>query len=108
MCTAFPLFAIFTILSIEMPGEPCAFRDNLDYNASTYKTIYGVPDINTCCRFCKKDNACVKFTYEENDQNNNNRRECFLKLRDASKEATVGFMSSPGYMRACSCEKGTR
>ena len=91
-----------------MPGEPCVFSDNLDYNTSTYKTIHGVPDINACCRFCKEDSTCVKFTYEEEDKNNNNRRECFLKIKEASKEATVGVISSPGYMWACSCEKGTR
>ena len=89
-----------------MPGQPCAFSDNLDYNASTYKTIHGVPDINACCRLCKEDSTCVKFKYEEEDKNNNNRRECFLKIIEASKEATVGVVSSPEYMMACSCEKG--
>ena len=89
-----------------MPGQPCAFSDNVDYNASTDKTIYGVPDINTCCRLCKNDSTCVKFTYEKEDKNNNHRRECFLEIRKASKEATVGVVSSSEYMMACSCETG--
>ena len=89
-----------------MPGEPCAFSDNLDYNASAYKMIHDVPDINTCCRLCKEESTCVKFTYEEEDKNNNNKRECFLNIKEASN--TVGVIPSPKYMLACSCEKGMR
>ena len=84
-----------------MSGEPCAFSNNLDYSANTYKTIHGVPDINACCRLCKEDSTCVRFIYETEDKNNNNRRECFLKTEEASKEAT-----SPNDMYDCSCEKG--
>ena len=84
-----------------MSGEPCAFSDNLDYNANTYKAINGVPDINACCRLCKEDSTCVTFIYETEDKNNNNRRECFLKTKEASKEAT-----SSNDMFDCSCEKG--
>ena len=97
-----------TILLIQIPGQPCEFSDNLEHNASTYKIIHGVPDINSCCRLCKKESTCVKFTYEEEDKNNNNRRECFLKIKEAPEQATVGVISSPKYMMACSCEKGMR